>query len=335
MPDLNRSVSRQTNFSSTWPINMVDPQELHSSRRQKVFGAMALLGCVLCWGVVPVILRQLTGSINAWSANGIRYPLAAVCYWPVLWFAWSNGKLDKDLLRLALIPAVFAWLGQVFWGLAPYYLPASAIGFYVRFSMVPALTVAMFLFRDERRLLLVPRFYWGLALIVGGFLWFSLVQGSARLPGHWIGVSVMLACSLFFGLYGVSVRYFLRTKSPVLSFAVVAQYVSVGTFSTMVLWGDTQNIPLLDGSDWLRIAISTLLGISFGHIFMYVSIRALGAAITSSVQTLTPFVTVAMAALMLSEQMTRSQWFAGVTMVVGALVLVVTKPPKGDPSQEI
>jgi len=233
-----------------------------------------------------------------------------------------------------LIPAVFAWLGQVFWGLAPYYLPASAIGFYVRFSMVPALTVAMFLFRDERRLLLVPRFYWGLALIVGGFLWFSLVQGSARLPGHWIGVSVMLACSLFFGLYGVSVRYFLRTKSPVLSFAVVAQYVSVGTFSTMVLWGDTQNIPLLDGSDWLRIAISTLLGISFGHIFMYVSIRALGAAITSSVQTLTPFVTVAMAALMLSEQMTRSQWFAGVTMVVGALVLVVTKPPKGDPSQE-
>lgn len=301
---------------------------MNTSRRQKILGALALFGCVLCWGVVPVILRQLVDRIDAWTANGIRYPLAAVFYWPFLWWYRKRGVLSHAIIKRSIVPACFALLGQVFWGLAPYYLPASAIGFYVRFSMVAALAGAMFLFHDERRLLFVPRFHFGLALVVGGFLWFSLAQGVETEAGHWLGVLIMLACSLFFGFYGVSVRYYLNDVNPLLGFAVVSQFVSLGTLSLMGLFGDMSHVPLLNAVDWLRIAISTLLGISLGHIFMYTSVRALGASITSSVQTLTPFVTAVLALWVLGERMTFWQWFGGIAMILGALVLVVTQPRK-------
>ncbi len=312
-----------------------------------MLGALALLGCVFCWGVVPVILRQLTPVIDAWTANGIRYPLAALCYWPLLWWFARQGMIDHRLLRRSWVPALFAWLGQVFWGLAPYYLPASSIGFYVRFSMVAALGAAMVLFRDERRLLLMPRFYVGLFLVVGGFIYFSLGQetalGAAAAARHWRGLLIMLACSLFFGFYGVSVRYYLSDVNPILGFAVVSQFVSIGTISTMLLWGDMSRLPGLVAVDWTRVASSTLLGISFGHILMYYSVKRLGASITSSVQTLTPFVTAVIAIGVLGELMNLEQWGGGIVMVVGALILIVTQPrpesappaaPRRDPSTD-
>ncbi len=308
-----------------------------ATRREKLLGALALLGCVLCWGVVPVILRQLAPKIDEWVANGVRYPLAAVFYWPILWWCWRKGMIDADLLRRSLVPALFAWLGQVFWGRAPYYLPASEIGFYVRFSMVAALAGAMFFFRDERRLLLMPRFYIGLVLVVGGFLWFSLAQEDFSAGGHWKGLLIMLACSLFFGFYGVSVRYYLSDVNPILGFAIVSQFVSVGTFSTMLSWGDTSRLFELVGVDWLRVAGSTLLGISLGHIFMYYSVKRLGASITSSVQTLTPFVTAVLALWVLDEVMTGWQWVGGCVMIAGALVLIMTQPraaPSAPPATE-
>ncbi|HHK41504.1 MAG TPA: DMT family transporter [Planctomycetaceae bacterium] len=308
---------------------------MQATGREKLLGALALIGCVFCWGVVPVILRQLAPVINAWTANGIRYPLAALCYWPVLWWFYRRHEVDGTLLKRSLVPALFAWLGQVFWGLAPYYLPASAIGFYVRFSMVAALGAAMLLFRDERRLLVTPRFYVGLLLVVGGFLWFSMVQEvdstHAAATRHWQGFLIMLACSLFFGFYGVSVRYALSDVNPILGFAVVSQFVSVGTITTMLLWGDMERLPALNSTDWFRVASSTLLGISFGHILMYYSVKRLGASITSSVQTLTPFVTAVIALWVLGEVMTADQWAGGIVMVVGALVLIVTQPKKHRP----
>ena len=277
---------------------------------------------MLCWGTVPVLLRHLTGSIDAWTANGIRYPLSAMLYWPVLWHAYRRGHLNPNVAARCLIPALLALSGQIFWALAPYHLAANAIGFFIRFALVWSVLGAVILFRDERLLLRRPRFYVGMGLCVVGFIAMSMSASFSDADVSSTGIVIMLFCSLFFGLYAVSVRSFLRGINSLIGFGVVSQYVSVGTVTAMFAWGSPTVVADLKAEAWAALVLSSLLGIAMGHFFLYVAIKRVGAAITSGVQSVTPFLTVGIAYVFLGESMTTTKWVAGITMVAGAAILL-------------
>jgi len=240
----------------------------------------------------------------------------------VLWHAHRTGQLNRDVLTRLRVPALLALGGQILWGLAPYYLSASTIGFYIRFALVWSVLAAVTLFPDERRLLGLPRFYVGLALCIGGFVALSVAGIQSDADVSVTGVVIMIFCSFFFGLYAVSVRWHLRGMNPLVGFGVVAQYVSCGTLIAMLLWGTPSCLVPLSFGNWTALITSSLLGIALGHFFLYTAVQRLGAAVTSGVQSITPFFTVAMAYLFLGESMTTTKWIAGIVIVVGAAVLL-------------
>lgn len=281
-----------------------------------------LLGSVCCWGAVPVLLRQLTSSVDSWTANGFRYPFSALFYWPILWQAWQQGKLTRRLMWVCLMPALLTLGGQVMWALAPYYLSASAVGFLVRFAMLWAISLAMLLFVDERRLLRHPMFYTGLFLSLGGFVAFMFPPDGTTLELTPQGILIMFFCSLFFGLYTVSIRHYLQSVPPVLAFGLVSQFVSLGLLAAMMWWGSPSVLAQLQPQAWLMLMASSVLGIALGHVFLYSAIQHLGAAITTGAQSATPFVTAALAFTFIGERLSAWQWAAGLTIVVGALVLI-------------
>lgn len=287
-----------------------------------ISGVAFLAGNVLCWAAVPVLLRYLAGLLDAWTANGVRYPMAAVVYWPILIVAWRSGSLDRQALGRCVVPSILALGGQILWALAPYYLPASTIGFLMRISLVFALTAAMILFRDERKLLFFVWFHVGLCLTVIGFVVMSVSKLRFGEEVSATGIAIMLGCGLLFGLYGVSVRYFLRGMSPLLGFGIVSHYVSLGTVVAMFGWGDPGDLQLVSGRDWWVLVGSSILGIALGHYFLYAAVARLGAAVTSAAQTPAPFLTMLLAAWFLGESMTRLEWGAGVAMVCGAALLL-------------
>lgn len=285
-------------------------------------GSAFLLANIVCWSAVPVLLRYLTGSIDAWTANGVRYPMSSILYWPVLLSAWRTGELGGETLRRCIVPSIFAFGGQVFWALAPYYLPASAIGFFLRSSLAFALAGAMWLFPDERRLLRSPKFYAGLGLLIGGFVVMSIRKVQLDAEVTTTGIVIMLLCSVFFGCYGVSVRYFLHGINPLVGFGLVSHYVSFGTVTAMLAWGDYQRLYGLPYQDWMVLGGSSLVGVALGHFFLYSAVTRLGAAITSGAQTLTPFLTLLLAGWFLQERLSGLEWAAGLTMVVGTIMLL-------------
>ena len=307
-------------------------------------GILALLGGVLCWGITPILLRRLTPFLDAWTANGIRYPLSAALYWPLLVICLSNGRLRWGLVWRCLVPALLAMSGQVFWSLAHYELLASEIGFLVRLSMVWSIVGSMVMFQDERKLLARSGFYLGIVLIVGGFLVMSWQDSAAStdtlLPAgdRWLGVLWILLCGVSFGLYMVSVRACIADIDPVLAFGIVAQIVSIGLVLGMLIAGDMTPVPQLGAFAWSLIVSSSLLGIALGHILMYTAVQRLGTAISSSCQTLMPFVTATVASLTLDEQLVATQWLGGVVIVLGAMVLLslksVIEPKKDFPYDE-
>ena len=268
------------------------------------------------------MLRDLTSAIDGWTANGLRYPLSAILYWPLLYYASRSGRLDWNFVRRCVLPSIFAFAGQIFWALAPYELPASEIGFFVRLSMVWTLLGAMLLFHDERALLRQLRFYVGLGLVVSGLVAMAMPVEGLSLGRSATGLLWILLCGAFFGFYMVSVRCCIPDVDPILAFGVVAQFVSAGTLVGLAVMGDLSTIERLSPRTATLLVASSVLGIAMGHILMYASIQRLGASITTSCQSLMPFVTAVTAYLVLGEMLTARQWLGGIVMVVGATVLL-------------
>lgn len=279
-----------------------------------------------------MILRTLTSHIDAWTANGIRYPFAAMLYWPLLYWAFQTGRLNLALVRRCLIPTACSLGGQVFWALSFYELPASEVGFLIRLSSVWTVVASMVLFRDERQLLKRSSFYFGVSLIALGFLamsWFrepGATTGPDVPPGNYqLGIFYILLCGAFFGFYLVSVRKCVPDVNPMVSFGIVANLVSVGTVAGMLLLGDVTLVGKQTAYSWSLLLGSAFLGIALGHVMLFVAVQRLGASITSVCQTLMPFVTATAATFLLSETLTRYQWISGAVMVVGAIVLLSIK----------
>lgn len=290
-------------------------------------GTLAVLANVCIWGSTPVLLKDLVHYLpdDWWTANGIRYPIAAVLLWPVLFLAWRRGELGRRVLLAALVPAAFAFVGQILWAAAPYSdLKANAIGFFIKASTIWAVVGAMILFPGERTLLRSWRFGLGLLLAVGGLLGFACATGAFSDGVSGKGIVVILACGLFFGFYGVSVRYFMQGISPLVAFGVVAQYVSVGTIILMMAYGAEGSIRNLSQWGWFLVISTALFGVCIAHIFFYVALLRLGASITSSFQMLSPFLTYLVAALYLGETMTGGPWawVSGSTLVAGGIFLL-------------
>ncbi len=293
-------------------------------------GTLALIGTVICWGIVPVFLRELTAHVDPWTANGLRYPLAALLYWPILVHARRRGRLDRRVVRRAIVPGVFALAGQIFWAISPYYLTASLIGFLVKLSIVWGLAGALILFPEERGLLRSGRFHGGLVLAVAGFLTLSIARGALEETGTLTGVLIIVTCSFFFGLYGVSVRYFLRGINPLVSFGVVAQMTSVGTITLMFAFGAPEMLFDIEPEGWALIAVSSLVGIAISHVLYYTAIHRLGASLATLGHLAGPFVTLIVAHLALSESLTPVEWFAGACIVSGGALLVLSQQALSD-----
>ena len=288
-----------------------------------------------------MLIRRLTPFLDAWTANGIRYPISSVLYLPLLWHLKKTNRLTFDLIRSCTIPALLAVGGQIFWSLAHYELQASEIGFFARMSTAWAVFGAMILFRDERLLLKQPKFVLGLTIIAAGFLVMSLIPDSATVANstqphmvdshglskgnYRLGVTWAMLASAFFGLYFVSIRRCVPDVHPIYVFSVVGQIVAIGMIIGMLYWGDVRSIAHQTPFSWSLIVASSIMGIGIGHVLVYTAVQRLGASITSSCQCVLPFATVAVASVTLSERLLPQQWMGGVMMILGALLLLSIK----------
>ena len=308
--------------------------ERNDPQHQRYIGIFALVALILMWGAVPVLLRGLTQSIDPWTANGIRYPLSAILFWPYLFFAARRSpspdgvptrRLSWSVVRSCMAPAFFSTGGQVFWAISFYHLQASQVGFLVRATTIVVIIGSVILFADERKLLRRVRFYVGAILALVGFVSLALTNESVVGEANVQGLLIMLCCSLLFGAYIVSIRKCVPHVHPTLAFAVVCQLCSIVVGAVMFVQGDYEVIWSLSGREWTMLVTSSILGIGLGHIMLYTAIVRLGASVTTTCQSAMPFVTAAIASIALGETLTAQQWGAGVVIVIGALVLLSVK----------
>lgn len=290
-------------------------------------GVFYVVGTLLGWSSVLLFLKHLTPFIDGWTANGWRYGLSALMWLPVLLGVGFRGTLPPSIWWRAIAPSIVNCIGQACFALAPYYIGPGLTGFLLRASLLASVCGALLLFADERPLIRSRLFWGGMVMVVLGSSG-TVLLGAAPVQGATaVGVALGLAAGLFFGLYGVSVRYWMRGISPMVSFSAISLYTAIGMVGLMIANGEAYGLKALDlsGFNWFMLVTSAVLGIALGHVFYYAAIARLGVAVASATIQLAPFIGGVGAMLFFNEVLTVGQWLSGGLLLGGAWVLLLAE----------
>ena len=287
-------------------------------------GIIYVLVTLLGWSSVLLFLRHLHTYIDAWTANGWRYGMCAMGLFPLFLNRWARGGLPRNIWKRALAPAALNSIAQVCFGFSIYYIEPGLAGFLLRVALISSTFGAFVLFVDERMLLRSRLFWGGMLLVVAGSIGTVVLGVNPIRGGTLVGVCLGASAGGLFGLYGVSVRYFMRGVPSLHSFAIISSYTALAMVALMIGFGATHGLTVLKlaPQEIICLVLSAVLGIAIGHIFYYASIARLGVAISGAVVQLAPFLTGVAAIVVFGEILTMGQWSSGVIMLIGGGLLL-------------
>lgn len=295
-----------------------------SPRHDKFVGTLCIFGTLIGWASILLFLKHLAPYIDGWTTNGWRYGLSALMWLPLVVSGAVRGTLPTGIWRRALAPSIFNCLGQILYAQMPYYIGPALGGFLIRMALVSSTLGAFVLFADERVLLRTGFFWAGMCAVVGGSIG-TVFLGSAPIHGATAtGVLLGATSGLLFGLYGVSVRYFMHGIPAMTSFSVISLYTASGLVAVMLIYGKERGLGVLHLSafNWFMLVASAIIGIAICHVSYYAAIARLGVAVSTAVVQLSPFLCAIGALLIFGEVLTQWQWLSGFLMIAGAMCLL-------------
>lgn len=298
-------------------------------------GLVTVVLTLLGWSSIPLFLKHFTKSIDGWTANGWRYAFAALLWAPAIWWALRRGRLPRSIWAAALVPSLFNAAGQACFAIAPYHVGPGLMTFALRVQIVFVTAGAALLFASERKVVRRPGFLLGVGLVILGTSGTILLKpGGLRAgPGplgegnEVLGVTLSVVSGLLYACYALAVRFYMRGINPITAFAVISQYTALALLPAMFKWGDDHGMKVLHlpASEWVYLALASIIGIGLGHTFYYISIERLGVAVSSGVIQLQPFLVSAASMFLFDERMTAVQWLSGAAAIAGAGVILVTQ----------
>lgn len=294
-------------------------------------GTVTVVLTLLGWSTVPLLLRDLSESVDFWTNNGWRYGASALFWLPLVVHAWWTRRLPSRIWRDALLPSVANIAGQVAFTAAHHEVGPGMVTFGLRTQLVFVAVGAWFLIPAERGVLRSRQYLGGAILLVAGLLPILLggEGGRGAPPGGSVPLGVALAVfsAASYGAYGLAVRRNMASYHPITAFAVICQLTALGLVALMLAFGRDHGayVPQLPPQVLASLAISAFVGIAIGHVFYYISIAKLGVAITSGVLQLQPFLVSAASYFLYSERFTWWQWTGGMVAICGATLMLAAQ----------
>jgi drug/metabolite transporter (DMT)-like permease len=275
-----------------------------------------------CWSIGPIFIAQLTGYVDSWTQNALRYTVACLFWLPVLLYFMRSGRFDRRTWRLSLLPAAANVTMQSLWAATFYYIgPAFAV-LLSKTSVLWVTTFSLLFFADERPLARSRRFWAGLALSatgVFGVLYFKPDFAAVRTLK---GIAIALASAATWGAYAIFVKVKLKDVDSRCGFAVISIYTTAVLWVAAVGFGRPAQTASMGLSAWTAVVISAVTAIAMGHVFFYAAIKRIGATLPSLVILAQPFVVFSISSVVFHERLAPLQLLFGVLLLAGAALSV-------------
>lgn len=282
-------------------------------------------GFMLCWTIAPLYIEALTGVLDSWTQNFLRYAAAFLFWLPFLLRTAARDGLPKSVFARAVVPSAFNVAGQSCYAAAFYF---AQPGFVTLVTMTLVFWVTLFsmvLFPSERRLLRSIPFWIGIALSIAGVCGVVMFRPDFSARATLLGTLLAALMAVGWGCYTVSVKALLGHVDSRLSFSVITIYTAFGLGVLAFLMGRPADALRLDALRWSHVILSALSGIAIGHVLYYAAIRRIGASIPTMFLLLRPFSVLVVSAFLFGERLTSLQWLFGAVLVAGSFCFVLAQ----------
>jgi drug/metabolite transporter (DMT)-like permease len=286
--------------------------------RLDLSATFACVGVLCFWSLGPIFISYLTGYVDLWTQNLLRY-LAACLFWlPFLLVSTKKGQIDKRIWRRAILPAGANIIFQSLWAGAFYYIGPAFMVLLTKTSVIWIAGFSFAFFADERPLIKSKRFWSGLVLSMIGVVGVMYYKVDLAATRTITGIVIALATAFMWGVYTISVRIAFRDTDSRSGFSVISIYTVVGLCVLTVLFGRPQDCVTMGLWQWACVVISGVMCIGLGHVLYYAAIKRIGATIPALVILAQPFAVLAISNVVFDESLNVFQLVFGVVLLAGS-----------------
>jgi drug/metabolite transporter (DMT)-like permease len=283
---------------------------------------LAMLGTVSFWSLGPIFITYLTGFLDSWTQNLLRYLVACFFWLPFFFFAIKGGRFDRRIWRLALLPAVANLAMQSFYAGAFYYIDPAFMVLLTKTNIIWITSFSLIFFPEERPLIRSKLFWLGLILSAAGVLGVMYFKEDFATTRTMTGIALALAMAFMWAVYAISIRIAFRDIDSMHGFSVISMYMVAGLFVLAFVFGNPEDCLHIGSLQWLCVIVSGILCIALAHVLFYAAIRRIGATIPALLILAQPFIVLVISYFVYGEFLNFLQIFFGIVLLAGSALAI-------------
>ena len=298
--------------------------QTHPAKHPKldVPATLASVAALVCWSISPILIKYLTGYLDFWTQNALRYSIGCLFWLFFLLILARKGRFDRCIWRKAVLPALPNVLMQSTYAAAFYYIDPAFLVLLTNTSILWIAAFSLVFFADERPLVKSKRFRSAMILSVIGLIGVVYFKQGFSARGTVVGIVLALTGGFGWGAYTICARTAFRDIDVREGFAVVSLYTAIILWAFALLFGVPIGAFQIGCRPWLAVISSAIMGISLGHVAYYAAIKRIGATIPALVVLAQPFLVFSVSRIVFGELMTTLQLIFGVILLSGAAVAI-------------
>ena len=287
------------------------------SQRIDVGATFACLGSLLCWSVGPIFIKLLSGYVDLWTQNLLRYLVACLFWLPFLLVQRGKEHFNHKVWRRAVPTAAANIFLQSFWAASFYYIGPALMNLLVKSSVIWIAGFSLIFFPAERGLVRSKRFWSALVLSVAGVT--GVIVSGEGFTSEATATGIIFAMTAAFGwaVYSILAKVSFRDIDVRAGFAVTSIYTVGGLWVLAFLFGEPGVSFEMPTTGWVYVVVSGIVSIAISHVLYYEAMKRIGATITSLVLLGTPFLVFAISRVVFSERLSVLQWVFGAALLLG------------------
>ena len=296
---------------------------------KNLLGYLAVAATLLLWSLAVVLIKLLSFYYDAMTQNFYRYLSATA----VLWIL-NAGKLRRGLEERGtprsgiantgriILPSLLVSTFQILTVQGIYLTTPTVAALIMRMNAIFINVLAYIILGEERRIIRSKLYLAGLLLAVTGATGLALRDlAELRLD---VGALMVLAGTVFWACYTITVRILVKRSDPLMLTSKIFTLSTLILLIAALLAGNLAKPAQAPIHSAALLVASGALCVGLGNYMYYTALRELGAAITSSLQLLTPLLTGVFSYVILGEHPTPRIAILGSLLLVGCMLILYT-----------
>ncbi|MHC4737320.1 MAG: DMT family transporter [Planctomycetota bacterium] len=292
------------------------------TRKIDTAATMACIATVICFSIGPIFIKLLTGYVDLWTQNLLRYIVASLVWLPWLLFTIKKGRFERRIWQRAIWPATVNIFMQSLWAASFYYINPAFMSLLVKSFIIWIAAFSFIFFPEERPLVKSKRFWSGIVLSAIGVIGVIVFKADFATTKTMTGIVLALSAAFGWAMYTITVKIAFKDIDSRKGFSVISIYTVAGLFVLALIFGRPGISITMGLKPWAYVVISALTAIAISHVLYYVAIKRLGATIPALVLLATPFTVLAGSYLVFGESLNGFQWLFGMVLLTGSAIAI-------------